>query len=512
MGIFSVRCEKCGENVKKRARACSQCGTPTPGGWWKCPGCGKWVGNASKFCWNCKAALHPEEREMMASGVWQRPGALLAKRFDVANLSVLKKKGLQVQEGTIALVLDGGKFKHILKPGLHNPASLAHWINNWGSPPPRTVILLDSGEVVLPLRVESLRSAEELEVEFYGEAILRFIPGQAREFVANLMKDERELSFEELSARLGGEIRYAVENTCNASNIEDLVKDPERRLRLEDEISTVLKRTLRAIGYELVALSGAEFSGKEYEMLRRRQGDVEVRRREAEFDARMREILQGDRMHVLKDEHDLETYAALLAQERGVSEVHRDQELVALKAAFRRAEEAKNAAHESDVKKVAAATDVHIQDMKAESALAKLARIQELERHDEEERGRIEREADAARIKAFAGHDMTTLIAAIGDPERAGRLLALQREKRYEGRTAEEILAIQVSESPDVADALRRRNEAEQIRAERDNADHKKLLDEAADRLERVLHEAMKTTAEAARHPSGNTQVIRDRG
>jgi len=533
MGIFSVRCQnpECGAKVKKRARVCSQCGTPTPGGWWKCPACSKWVGNDSSFCWSCKTPMHPEEREMMAGGVWQRPGSALAKRFEVGDLYVLLKKGLNVQEGTMAIVLDGGKVKDVLKPGLHNLDSLAHRINHWGSPPPRSAILLDAGEVILPLRVEHLRSAEELDVEFYGEAILRFVPGQAREFVANLMKDGRELSFEELSDRLGGEVRHAIENMCNASTIEDLVKDPERRLRLEDELSSILKRTLRAIGFELVALSGAEFSGIEYEKLRRRQGDLEVKRREAEFDARMREVLQGDQMHVLKDEHDLEIYAAQMAQERDVSTAHCEQELVVLRDRFRRertaaesdfvrTEATKDTEHRLDLarqndaygwekQRGDAAVKLEIQDDEVNKALDWREKKEKLTRQHDEESRRVEREDEIARAKAYSGMDMTALVAAIGDGTRADRLLELQREKRYEGRSAEEILAIQASESPAVADALRRLHEAQQIRAERDDAGHKALLDEAADRLERVLHEAMKTTAEAAKRSGGDTHIVR---
>ena len=211
--------------------------------WWKCPGLRRnGVGNDSKFCWNCKTPLHPEDRADMAGGVWQHPASLLAQRFEVGDMYILLKKGLSVQQGTLALLLDGGAVKDVLKAGRHNLDSLGHRINHWGDPPPRSAVLINAGDTVLPLRVGSLRSAEEMEVEFYGEAVLRFVPGDAALFMNNLMKDQRELTFADLAERLQGDIRYALENMCNSSTIEDLVKDPQRRLRLEDELSVVLKR------------------------------------------------------------------------------------------------------------------------------------------------------------------------------------------------------------------------------------------------------------------------------
>jgi len=60
-----------------------------------------------------------------------------------------------------------------------------------------------------------------------------------------------------------------------------------------------------------------------------------------------------------------------------------------------------------------------------------------------------------------------------------------------------------------VADALRRLEEARQIRAENDVARQKQIMDEAAERLERVLREAMNTTSDAAKRPGGDTHIIR---
>ena len=532
MGIFSDKCQSCGANVKKRARVCSQCGAMAPGGWWKCPTCSEWVGNESRFCWNCKTPLHPEDRDFIAGGTWQHPASLLAQRFEVGDLYILLKKGLQVQQGTLAILLDGGAAKDVLKAGKHNLDSLAHRINHWGSPPPRSVVLIHSGDTIIPLRVTSLRTAEDLEVEFYGEAVLRFVPEDARLFMENLMQDQRDLPFAGLADRLQGEIRYAVENICNSSTIEDLIKDPQRRLRLEDEMAEILKRTLKSIGFELVALSGAEFSGKEYEQLRQKAGDIEVQRRNAEFDARLREILQEDRMHVLKTEQDLQLYAAQLAQERGVADLHRDQEINMLREKFRQ----QLAANQSEFTRSEATKDIELrldlarredayrwekergdasvrlenEDAEVRKALEWRAEKERLQRIHEEDSRRISREDEIARAKAFQGLDLSALIAAIGDTERSKMLLQLQRDKRYEGRSAEEILAMQASESPAVAEALRKLAEAQQIRAENDNAERKRILDADAERLERVLQEALRTTAEAAKHPGGGeTHIIR---
>ncbi|HPY89988.1 MAG TPA: zinc ribbon domain-containing protein [Lentisphaeria bacterium] len=531
MGIFSDRCESCGARVKKRARVCSQCGTPAPGGWWKCPACDEWVGNDSKFCWNCKTPLHPEDRADMAGGVWQHPASLLAQRFEVGDMYILLKKGLSVQQGTLALLLDGGAVKDVLKAGRHNLDSLGHRINHWGDPPPRSAVLINAGDTVLPLRVGSLRSAEEMEVEFYGEAVLRFVPGDAALFMNNLMKDQRELTFADLAERLQGDIRYALENMCNSSTIEDLVKDPQRRLRLEDELSVVLKRTLKSIGFVLAALSGAEFSGKAYELLRQQAEDVEVKRREAEFNARLRDVLRADRMHAMKDEDDFAAYAAQLAQERDISAMHRDQEVALLKEQFRQELAAKSSdfvrteatrdtefkldlarredAYRWEKQRGDAAVKLEIEDAEVSKTLEWREKKERLSREHEEGMRRIEREDDTARAKAFQGLDPIALIAAIGDGERGRRLLELLRDRRFEGKTAEEILAMQTEASPAVADALRRLEEARQIRAENDVARQKQIMDEAAERLERVLREAMNTTSDAAKRPGGDTHIIR---
>jgi hypothetical protein len=172
---------RCGNTVKKAARFCSKCGSGAPGGWWQCPACGKWVGNESNFCWNCNQPMNPERRPGMSGGVWQRSAAVFAEKFDAGDIKrLLKENGLIVEAGTAAILMDGGRFKDVLQPGRYNLDGLARKINNWGDPPPRTVVLVENGDLVLPLRIDNLRSADGFPVEFYTEVAFHFVEGAPR--------------------------------------------------------------------------------------------------------------------------------------------------------------------------------------------------------------------------------------------------------------------------------------------------------------------------------------------
>jgi hypothetical protein len=194
MGLFSDRCEalidvstrrvlsgdalaqarqnpespRCNNHVRKAARFCNRCGSSAPGGWWKCPQCKKWVGAEANFCWNCKAALHPETRNAIADGVWQRQPGTFVRRVEVAELRRLMEKGLIIEIGTVALLMEAGQIKAVLEPGRHTLETIGRkLLGLFATPAPQTVVLADAGDVVLPLRFNDLRTREELKVECY---------------------------------------------------------------------------------------------------------------------------------------------------------------------------------------------------------------------------------------------------------------------------------------------------------------------------------------------------------
>lgn len=357
MGLFHDVCV-CGNKVPKRARVCSKCGRGAPNGWVKCPACGKWVGNDSAYCPNCNHPLHPEERIDLAGGVWDREPDLFAQRFELGDVSRVLKNGLLVQEGTLAILLDGGKETKVLGPGRHTPEGTLRKINWFGNPPPRSAVLVDSGDVVFRVdftgrsasgeegpAATPLRTAEELPVSAIAEITLRFDPAGAVAFLENFMKEKRSISTKDVCAWLYEESLSAVRDLCQQSTVEDLVKDPERRPRMEEALGRALAVPLKRCGLKLVRVGAVEFYGAAYEEVRGRYGELDHRRRLLEYEKKQLELLadkermeiDDERLHGMRADEvrmeqakraaDVQDYLDQLAQEKQLTDIDRGREL-----------------------------------------------------------------------------------------------------------------------------------------------------------------------------------------
>ncbi len=335
----------CGYSVSKKARVCSKCGTRAPGGWVKCPVCHEWIGNESRFCPHCNHPIHPEERIDFAGGIWDHDPGLFAQRFEIDDAAKILKQGIHIQEGTVAVLLDSGKESGVLGPGRHDPDGTLRKINWFGNPPPRSVIMADSGDVVFKLDFDGLRTADESVIRMVAEVTLRFVPSRADDFIANYMKDARAVAYDDISEMLRSECEYAAQNLCVKSNVDDLVKDPLRREAFEDELSRTLRELLKRRGLELVRVGSVDFISAAYEELREKYGELEKARRQFEYDQKLMELAASKETFLNSDDHagiersnedaefkakkeqELAEYLEQLAQEKGIAAIDRKEEM-----------------------------------------------------------------------------------------------------------------------------------------------------------------------------------------
>ena len=420
---------------------------------------------------------------------------MFAQRIEVAELRRLIEKGLNIEIGTVALLIEAGKIE-VLEPGQHKPETLLRQLKSFFmTPAPQTVVLVEDGDVVLPLRFSDLRSSEDLILECYTEACFRFVPSISKAFLENLLKGTQHLTYEGLADWMRQEIRGAVLETTVSSTVEDLVKDPQRRLKLEDALRQKLALGLERAGVELVRLASIEFTGEAYEELRNQAAEVEVTRRTLEFKQRARELTEGDKMGEFKSEADLAEYIAQLAQEKGVSDTLREHELSRLKQVHRHELEKNEAAFQMTAEIEQADHQILISTKKTDADIQEAVKWLKVR----QEKQRLDLEQKKAEAEVLAGHDIKTLIALLPDNDRRQQLLELAALNAKAGQSPEQILALAAEKSPAAAEALAKMREVKREDFQREFDDRKKLSDESAARLEHIISDALKAMAESSR-------------
>ena len=500
---------RCGNRVSKRARFCNSCGKPAPGGWWKCPGCGKWIGNDSRFCPHCNQPLYPDDRAAMAGGVWRKEPEHFAQRFEVGDIKRELTHDLQVQEGTVAVLMDAGGVSGVLEAGAHNVDSLAHRVNWFGNPPPRSVVLVDVGEVVMPLHIEGLRTAEHFPIEFYGEVMLRFRGDKdaARAFMANILGSNRACTFKEVADHFAGSARIAVDEMCVSSTVDDLVRDPERRIRLQERMTSRLEKDLAASGLELVRVSSAEFTGDEYEKYADNLGKVEEERLALEYRAAIRKLASDEDMAKYRDADSLRNYKETIDHEYRVSHETRDREFELLKREWEHDDikyrrlielEEQDHAHVLDGKEHAHAVEMNLLDangrldvVKVQAAIDRIAndeKIDEEKKWLEVRRLKMLLEQENKRLDAERRQSMTIeqMLADILDPEQRADMLKLYQMKLQSGMTPQQILA-SMGKTDHNDEFLQKMEE---------------LYKDNAGRIDKNLSKMLEPATEAAKHPT----------
>lgn len=502
MGLFSDQCGECGAKVKKAAKFCSKCGTAPAKGWWKCSSCGKWVGAGSEFCWSCKAPMHVESRAAIAGGKWAREQGVFAERFEVQDLEPLLKKGLTIETGCAAILLKDGTVKDVLEAGVHTLDSAVSRLARWGKPSPKTVVLLDAAEIGVPVRVENLRTKEDMAINFYGEVIFRFNPNRADDLMQNLLKERRRLTVEDLAEAIAQEIRFVLTSHCQESAADDLIRDPLRRLGLEDRLQGELTSVLERVGLELERIGGCDFTGPDYEKLRAQSGELETTRRKLEMDQRLRELMTSEMMDDMKSESAIEEYVAQLAQERDLGDEDRSHELNLLKQVHRHELEGNEAAElmQREMEKTGHDIGIRVQwdgynrekavaDAKNAAEVRTIEFAQEITETEQalkwrEQKNKMAQDDLKAKAEIYAGQKLETLIALVEDPQQREQLVKLHEQQMKAGVSEKEILAAAKLESLE---------------------EQKKMTEENAKRLEGVMREALKAMGEAAK--GGNTII-----
>ena len=386
MGIYSDKCEKCGEHVKKKARFCSKCGNPAPGGWIKCHKCRKWIGTDSEFCPHCKAPQHVSDRESIEEGVVKRSKGVFLQRYDLNKISsrLGKEQKLIIEHGNTALLMVDGKITDTLTPGSYklNEGSFKCLKDT----PNVSIFLIDSGEIIFPYSQMKIKTREDLEVNLYTEIIFKLNIETAHHLISNVLKSDSAIfhvkDFDAAAEGLNQDIQDAITrnplNTnlsnkmlqlgytdfwdyfkidlhnsvmklCSNVSIDGLIKDPDIRFTFEETLAKQVSEKANSYSMTLVRVAAVNFYGPEYEKLRKAAGELEIKTREAVLEKRARKMLIENKKEKVTDEQELQIYLDQLAYEYDIDSETKQNELEALRIDLTHKLNLKSVGHEQEI-------------------------------------------------------------------------------------------------------------------------------------------------------------------
>lgn len=445
------KARRCGARVKVRAKFCRSCGSPAPGGWWRCGGCGKWIGNESETCSHCGHTQNAASRINLDNGVWRKGDDVFAQRFELNDVEALLKNGLVIQEGQCAILLADGRIAEVLPPGRYPAAELVDMEDYFKSGGRKALVMVELAEISFPVLCSGMRSREDMDLDLTCSVVLRFNPECAEEFLANVMGNRVYVSSDDVNAVLGYddlarnlllvEVEIAAKDLCNEHTVDDLFKDPQLRVALEDRIAGQLKRNLDAAGLQFVRLTEVEFHGTMFERLREISGDVERKRRELEFQLRADELARDSAKRAALGDGEVQDYLDQLAHEKDIKDYVRAREMARLNETWERdrAISELNLKYEQARKELTDTSELETLQAEHDEALKAIVQDGELERrrkeHDELLRQRLAEQT--ASIDCERTEIEIQKMRSAAALELAGKKQALEKQQKADDREHE---------------------------------------------------------------------------
>ncbi len=524
MGFLTEHCPNCGKAISKEAEYCSSCGCPSATSWTTCNRCQSAIGGDSQFCWKCGAEQDLKARKSFYGDRWHRSPADFAVRVDLAVPEKVLHHGIQVDEGTLALLFQNGKFKGTVGPGYHTLSSFFERLAGLDKGKEAHAILLDTLGAEVDFEIDNVPVKNQVPVAV--RVRLLFQLKDPKLFAEKLLQNAASFSTQDFAEAFKGDVAQALERQLKDLSPDDLIVEMEKRQLIENELMQSLNPTLAQYGIESTGVRLADFGGAAIDYIREKLGDIHQLNREFELNRRLRDAVRTEKVDAFRDEEQLRDYYEQISHEFGFRSADREQErrrfmqiaehrfqLEGLGQDYelRRAEiltrldeqklrhhsEISDVRHEIDINRTKFEEEFRQNQQRFGATLQQQQRQAVTDRKVGEEGLALLRQVTAAKLKAREAEEelaikvegkrlrmrgdasMKALLSTLSG-EQADRVLKLAELEMQRGATAHEALALVFQSSPDIPPALANalKTKLSEQSAERSEGDQIKKLPE----------------------------------
>lgn len=346
MALFSNKCSSCGHDNPTQTSFCAQCGTPMGGREIICGACNTRNRSDSHYCKECGwelSAAHaaPEIRDQR----WSRREGDFAVRIEADDLPGLLRRGIAIQVGTNAMLIEDGADRGMLGPGNHTLDSLDDRLLNWISlrhTKKVSILLVDVNPAELEFNLGGIFTKDPIRI---GMSVrIQAQVEQPARFLIQMLANRERYSLEDLRMYLYPEVANTAENWVSQHNAQELGEDLRLKEKLELTLEEALRPTLARLGLRFISLrtfdinlehldrikgirssyalqvteSEAEVQGKQrlvdimkqlnLQKLAEETAKVEDEERHAELYQRMRQAIMAGRMDDVRSEAEFNAF------------------------------------------------------------------------------------------------------------------------------------------------------------------------------------------------------------
>lgn len=499
MGFYNQRCPNCGKAVAKDSAFCNACGCPTANSWATCHRCGSSVGAESKFCWKCGCEQQDQQKRQQFYGDrWHRSTEDFAARVELKSPATVLHQGLQIDDGTIALVFQNGRFTGLLEPGYHTFDNFLKRLLGFDKGQAAHAILIDTQAAEVDFMLEDLRVKNQVPVD--ARLRLLFQVKEPKLFAERVLDGAVDFSTRDLTNRLQGDVRAAVQAALADHGLDEILTAANARDLIERGLTMQLQPALAPLGVSLEGVRLADFGGPAVSEMRTKLGEIDRLNRELEANRRLQDAVRAGKVDAYRDEQELNDAFNRITTELGLRAADREEarkrfvqaaenktmiEGIRLDYEARRSEivnrlDEQRLRHQSEIadamnavelRKVQFAEDMRQQrerfqtgqeqqvaQARTDLEVAKqgiealrLVKGAKLEAKKAEDQHDVAMEAERLKVRGAA--DIRALLATV-EGEKADRLLKLAELEMRRGLSVEQAMALIAEKSPEIAPAV----------------------------------------------------------
>lgn len=324
MGFFTERCPNCGKALSKNAEFCNACGCPAAESWSTCHNCGSSVGGDSKFCWKCGTEQSTTDIQKFYGDRWHRSPLEFAARVELSVPEKTLHRGLEIEEGTTAVVFQDGKRIGTLEPGYHQFHSLLDRLKGFRPGHHAHAILLDTRSADVDFQLEGIPVAGHIPVDV--RLRLLFQVQDPKAFVDAFFVSGTSVDTVDLSQSFTGPVREALSALLHEQPVDELMSSVSVRETIESHLLDAIRPTLDRYGMQATGLALAEFGGPAITQAREKLGEIARLNRELEINRRLNEAVRQEKLESFRDEEQLKDYYEQVAHELGLEQATREAE------------------------------------------------------------------------------------------------------------------------------------------------------------------------------------------